>query len=150
MSHNKYLYGILVLFVVVLFACKKEKPDCGKCKDIIGKWKFDHVTYRKNFSPYNTDLTSAYRDIRLTFFSDSTILFEHATRNITLTGYWTIGKESNDNGYYSSSIAYLDWTAESGNNYEEGKWDNITINRKGMRTTETKYGGTYRFHLIRE
>jgi len=148
---KKYIPALLVLFGIIMFSCNKEKPECGKCNQLEGIWRFESVIYRKDWAFHKTDLTDLYKDIRLHFYNDRTFLYHHEGRKIDLTGYWEMDEESQNNGETTVNVTYLDWSAEDGHgNYEEGKWDNIAISRKGMKATEKKYGGTYGFKLVRE
>jgi len=151
MSLKKYILAFILLSGFTLFSCNKEEQDCGKCTQVEGTWRFENVTFRKDWSIHKTDLTDVYKDIRLHFYNDRTFLYHHSGRKVDLTGYWEMDEEEQSNGETTTTVTYLDWSAEDGNgNYEEGKWDNINISKKGLSAMEGKYGGTYKFHLVRE
>lgn len=148
---RKYILAAFVLLSSLMLSCNKEKQDCGRCNQLEGTWRFEKVTFRKDWSVHKTDLTEVYKDIRLHFYNDRTFLYHHSGRKVDLTGYWEMDDEQQSDGETSTTVTYLDWSAEDGNgNYEEGKWDNIHISRNGMNATESKYGGVYRFHLVRD
>ncbi len=137
----------MVLFGIVMFACNKEKPDSR----LIGTWRIAKVTFRKDFAVTKTDLTDVYNDIRLTFYNDKTFLYHHPGRKIDLTGNWEMDEESQNNGETTTTVQYIDWWGEDHlGHYEEGKWDNISFNKNGMRATESKHSGTYNLRLVKE
>lgn len=151
MQIKKYILGVFALFGVFVFSCNKEKHECGKCDQAEGIWRFESVIYRKDWSFHKTDLTDIYKDIRLYFYDDKKFLYYHAGRKIDLTGYWEMNEETQNNGQTTTTVTYIDWYGEDhSGNYEEGKWSNVSISKRGMKATEKKYGGTYSFKLVRD
>ncbi len=136
----------LLLFPLLFLSCDKDEQK----PLLVGTWRFEKVTYHRDFALSKTDLTDLYQGIELVFYDDQTFLYTHAGRKIDLTGYWDLYSESNEEDEHNSSSTRIDWYGEdASSNLEEGKWDNVQLKFTSIRATERKNNGTYTFRLAR-
>lgn len=142
---------IAILFVII--ACEKENTLFPSMeRNLTGQWKFEKVTFHKDFSLSWNNITNEYQDVTVEFFADNTINYTNLGAGEQLNGNWEI---TNYWEYYGDEqYRVVHKLVGNLSNTQSGEtkdlnWDNLNVTKKKITCKKRANSGTYSYKLVK-
>ena len=149
------LFKIIPILGLLLFSCTKEGLFKTSSDKIMGEWRFEKVTFKKDNAIFQKNLTDEYSDVELTFDKDYTFSEIDNSTGQSYLGSWNI-----DDDLYNSSInskgeiTYQEHLVGTKTDQAHGivylvHWQNLAVSKPKVPAIERKDDGTYTYVLKR-
>lgn len=155
MKTSYSLLRFLPIFGLLFFSCTKEGFFKTSSDKIMGDWRFEKVTFKKDNAVFQKNLTDDYSDIELTFYTDYTFSeFDNATGKSYL-GSWNIDDdEDNSSINDKGEVVYQEELIGTKTDQTTGvvfivNWRNLNVSKRKVTAIERKDDGTYTYILKR-
>ncbi len=135
--------------------CSKQQFASPE-KKLTGKWKFEKVTFQKQFSLCNKDVSDDFKGVSVEFKNDKTVFYTDTNSGLVYAGNYDLRPLSNGiynyaGEYTNTQIGYeLDINLASGSDLKNYSGENVSVTLKKIFFTETKNDGFYSYHLMKQ
>jgi len=154
MSFNSIISNFIILGCLMLFtliSCEKDSIFLPTEKRVQGKWKYEKVEFRKNFSLSKEEITADYKDLIIEFKGNNSIVQTSNVPNRDAIGKWEVKRLMlNNEEDQTTRFIKGHLTDVSSGHQNSFEWRNLQFTRRKMSFTERRDGGTYRFKLRKQ
>jgi hypothetical protein len=155
MKTSNSLYTLLPILGLLLFSCTKDGLFKTSSDKIMGDWRFEKVTFKKDNAVFQKNLTDDYSDIELTFYNDYTFSEIDNASGKSYLGSWNIDDdEDNSSINDKGEIVYQEELFGTKTDQSTGvvfivNWRNLNVSKRKVTAIERKDDGTYTYILKR-
>lgn len=155
MKTSYSLLRLLPIFGLLFFSCTKEGLFKTSSDKLMGEWRFEKVTFKKDNGIFQKNLTDDYSEVELTFYTDYTFSeIDNATGESYL-GSWNIDDDLDNSSINDKGeIVYQEELIGTKTDQTSGivflvNWENLNVSKRKVSAIERKDDGTYTYILKR-
>ena len=155
MKTSSSLFKIIPILGLLLFSCTKEGLFKTSSDKIMGEWRFEKVTFKKDNAIFQKNLTDEYSDVELTFDKDYTFSEIDNSIGQSYIGSWNIDDDQDNSSINSKGeITYQEHLVGTKTDQSNGivylvNWQNLAVSKRKVTAIERKDDGTYTYVLKR-
>jgi hypothetical protein len=155
MKTTSSLFKLLPFIGLLLFSCTKEGLFMDSSDKIMGEWRFEKVTFKKDNAIFQKNLTDEYSEVELTFYKDYTFSEIDNASGKSYLGSWNIDDdEDNSSIDNKGEKVYQEKLVGTKTDQASGivflvNWKNLDVSKRKVTAIERKDDGTYTYILKR-
>lgn len=155
MKTSSSLFKFLPIISLLLFSCTKEGLSKTSSDKIMGEWRFEKVTFKKDNAIFQKNLTDEYSEVELTFHKDYTFSEVDNASGKSYLGSWNIDDdEDNSSIDNKGEKVYQEELVGTKTDQTTGvvflvNWKNLDVSKRKVTAIERKDDGTYTYILKR-
>lgn len=147
-------FAFVAAILILTGGCSKQQFISPEEK-LTGKWKFEKVTFQKQFSLCNKNISDKYNDVTIEFKNDKTVSYTETNSGMVYSGNFDLRTVNNMVSTYAvddavtQGVYELDLNLYSGTELKNFLGENVSVTSKKIYFTETKDDGIYSYHLLK-